>query len=162
MRKFSVVLFILCALSVLSAQSTAKKTTNPWIGTWKLDTSQSKFPEGQMPKSETLHLMAAGKNGTTYRLTGIDAKGKPFNERYHSAGDGKEGSMVRNGKVAGKASYTLHDDDTVTGEGSESDGTKWTMNASLSDDKKTITANFHFKPAQGSEFDQTEVYKKQT
>lgn len=163
MRKFSVLLFVLCALGLLSAQTATKKATkapNPWLGTWKLDVSQSKFPEGQAPKSETLHLTAAGKNGTAYTLRGVDAKGKPVNERYHSAGDGKEGSMVRGGKAAGKASYTLHDDDSVTGEGEESDGTKWTMKASLSDDHKTMTADFHFTPAQGSEFDQTEVYKK--
>lgn len=162
MRKFSVILFVLCALGLLSAQTATKKakTSNPWIGTWKLDVSQSKFPEGQTPKSETLHITAAGKNGTAYTFRGVDAKGKPINERYHSAGNGKEGSMMVGGKAAGKASYTLQDDNTVTGEGESPDGTKWTMKASLSDDHKTMTSDFHFTPAQGSEYDQTEVYKK--
>lgn len=168
MRKFSVVLiFLFCGLGLIIAQDAPKAkmakapaSSNPWLGTWKLDPAQSKYHGEDAPKSETLHLTAASSHGTAYHISGVEGDGKAFTESYRSSGNGKEASMMRNGKPIGKASYTVNEDNSVSGEGEMSDGSKWTMQGTVAPDKKTMTANFHFTPKQGDAFDETEVFTK--
>jgi hypothetical protein len=170
MHKFMIGLLVACLTIAGFAQSeaankdmskakpAASKSSNAWSGSWKLDPSKSEFKDKSMaPKSETIHITGAGDT-MAYRISGSDANGKAFTESYHSSKD-KAAPMMRDGKNAGNATYTMPDENTVHGEG-DMQGTKWTMDATLSDDKKTMTAKFHFTPQSGDAYDQTEVFNK--
>ncbi|HEY0566471.1 MAG TPA: hypothetical protein VGC88_12850 [Terriglobales bacterium] len=170
MQKIIVGLLMVCLSAVGFAQSeaaskatpktkpAASKTSSSWVGTWKLDPSKSEFKDKSMaPKSETIHITGTAPS-MAYHISGTDPKGKPFTESYGGNKD-QAAPMMRDGKKSGTATYSMPDENTVNGEG-DMQGTKWTMNATLSDDKKTMTAKFHFTPQQGDAFDQTEVFNK--
>jgi hypothetical protein len=71
---------VLAAGSVLLAQS------NPFVGTWKLNLTSSKYNPGPPPQSQTRTWDAAGM----VMVNGVGATGKPFSYGYSVKGDGKD------------------------------------------------------------------------
>ncbi len=152
------VLAFVSATGFAQAPAKGDAGSNPWIGTWKMDTAASNL-HSPAPKAETLNITAAGHDGTAFSIEGTGADGKPYTLSYAGSGDGKEAPEMMDGNKVGTASYTAGED-SVTGEGESADGVKWTMKGSLSEDKQTMTANFHRTPAKGDAYDETEVFKK--
>lgn len=159
--RYSLLLILALVAATAFAQTPAKSdaSANPWIGAWKLDTAASKM-HAPAPKQQTVNITAAGHDGTAFNIEGTDADGKAYTLTYVSTADGKEAPEMMDGKKTGMSSYKMVDDNTVSGEGETTDGAKWTMNATLSEDKQTMTAVFHRTPANGEPYDETEVYKK--
>src|SRR5271168_3299887 len=59
------------------------------VGTWKLNLDKSKFPAGQMPKSQTRTVSADGDN-VTYKFEGVRADGTAVSFSFTSKLDGKD------------------------------------------------------------------------
>jgi hypothetical protein len=88
---FAALVIVLAAGSVLLAQS------NPFVGTWKLNVSSSKYDPGPAPQSQTRTWDAAGM----VMVNGINAAGKPFSYGYSVKGDGKDSPTM--GAIPNKA-----------------------------------------------------------
>lgn len=83
--------FVLAAGSVLLAQS------NPFVGTWKLNLTSSKYNPGPPPQSQTRTWDASGM----VMVNGVGATGKSFSYGYSVKGDGKESPTM--GEIPNKA-----------------------------------------------------------
>jgi hypothetical protein len=79
-RIFSLIVFVLAAVSLLVAQD------NPFVGTWKLDVAKSKYNPGPPPQSQTRTWDASGM----VMVNSVGATGKSLSYGYTIKGDGKE------------------------------------------------------------------------
>jgi len=77
---FAALVIVLAAGTVLLAQSA------PFVGTWKLNLSNSKYNPGPAPQSQTRTWDASGM----VMVNGVGATGKPFSYGYSVKGDGKD------------------------------------------------------------------------
>jgi hypothetical protein len=77
---FAALAIMLAAGNVLLAQS------NPFVGTWKLNLTSSKYNPGPPPQSQTRTWDAAGM----VMVNGVGATGKAFSYGYSIKGDGKD------------------------------------------------------------------------
>lgn len=55
---------------------TAKAADDPSVGTWKLNTSESKFSSGPPPRSIVLRIEPSGDKGLKITTETIDAQGQ--------------------------------------------------------------------------------------
>src|SRR5512136_1296068 len=94
-RVVLVALLLGCAMAFAQAKKAA--AADPWVGTWKLDTSKSKF-HNPGPKEETLTVDAASQDAVKYSMKGTAADGSPYTEAYDGKPDGKEYPLTRNGQ----------------------------------------------------------------
>ena len=156
-RLAPLVLLLGCSLALAQAKKAAP--ADPWVGTWKLDTSKSKF-HNPGPKEETLTVDAANQDAVKYSMKGTAADGSPYTEAYDGKPDGKEYPLTRNGQEVVKLSYHRNTDHNSTGKGAVVDGSTFTETVTLSKDGKTITVKQHHKTKDG-EYDDSIVFTKQ-
>jgi len=81
-------LFTVLAVTLFAqaAGGLALAQSNPFVGTWRLNLSKSKFDPGPAPKSQTRTWAADGK----VSVEGLNAAGKPMVYEYLIRADGKD------------------------------------------------------------------------
>lgn len=158
MKKIALLILTLGCFMALSAQDT-QSATDPWVGTWKLDSSQSQF-QGPAPKDETVQIESVNQGPIRYTISGTDAQGKPLLESFDGKSDGQSYPVSVNGYEGGRMSLTRVSDHEYTGQGTLADGTPVTQKITLSPDGRTITVQSQGKSNQGS-FSNTAVFVKQ-
>src|SRR3954454_1335292 len=85
MRRSIAVLFVIAlAASVALAQA-----NNSAVGTYKLNVKKSEFGKMPAPKSEKLVILDDKDSSLKWRASGVGPDGKPFNESFSGAFDGK-------------------------------------------------------------------------
>jgi len=156
-RLISLCLLLSCAV----AFGQKKTTTNsdPWVGTFKLDLSKSKF-SGPSPKEETVTVASATKDSIKYTIAGTDANGNAYNLSFDGKADAPSQEMM-GGQAAGTITYHMKSPREFTSEGQGADGTTSTGTITLSKDGKTVITHLKNKTAQGSEQENTIVYVRQ-
>ena len=78
------------ALAILApAGSLSPQTTDPLIGTWKLNVAKSKYNPGPLPKTVTVTFEMVGP-GVKVSIKGVDAQGNPIETQYTANYDGKD------------------------------------------------------------------------
>src|SRR5947208_972314 len=97
MTKKSALMAVLLAGSMAFAQAKKSAPADPWVGSWKLDVSKSKF-HNPGPKEETLTVAAASKDAVKYSMKGTDPAGAAYTEAYEGKPDGKPYPLTRNGQ----------------------------------------------------------------
>lgn len=142
-------IFSLLFLGVL-----AMAADNPFVGTWKLDVSKSKFSPGPAPQSATLTI-GADNNKVVFQA--VDGKGQAENWSYTADLGGT--SMVT-GLGEGASVTETRKGDTVDhiwkiGKGTENG------HGVLSKDGKTMTYTLRGTNAEGEKVNNREVYEKQ-
>lgn len=158
MKKIALLILTLGCFMALSAQGT-QSTTDPWVGTWRLDASQSQF-QTPAPKDETVQIESVNQGPFRYTISGSDAQGKPLLESFDGKSDGQSYPISVNGYEGGHMSLTRVSDREYTGQGTLADGTPVTERITLSSDGRTITVQSQGKSNQGS-FTNTVVFVKQ-
>lgn len=83
--------------TVVSAASTADPTANPWLGTWSLDTSKSKYIPGPPHKKATITTTDAGNGKLTYVTDITDGTGEMDHIEFTCAIDQVECPVVNGG-----------------------------------------------------------------
>jgi hypothetical protein len=154
-----VVLFLLLGCTVAFSQKKKQTSTDPWVGTYKLDVAQSKIA-GQPPQEETVAVSAANKNSIKYTISGKDAQGESYTMNF----DGKPGTaapQMAEGKKIADITYQMPSSHQFTSQGRGTDGSSSTGTVTLAKDNKTITVQEHNKDAKGAEHDMTMVYVRQ-
>lgn len=90
MRLLLRALMLAPALAILiPATHLPAQTSDPFVGTWKLNTAKSTYRPGPAPKSITVMFMPAGK-GLELHATGVDGEGKPVDVHYLADGYEKD------------------------------------------------------------------------
>ena len=93
-------LSLLTSVAVVGTLALVATQGDPAVGTWKLNSSKSRYNPGLPPKSQTVTITAA-TNGITVTSRGTDAEGKPIATDYTVAYDGKDAP------VKGSRSYDM-------------------------------------------------------
>jgi hypothetical protein len=87
-------------IGLSSSTRLAAQASDQWIGTWKLNSAQSKFSPAPGPKSLTVTIAKAGA-GFKVSAKGIGGDDKPFGTEYSATADGKDAP------VTGSADYDV-------------------------------------------------------
>jgi hypothetical protein len=157
-KRITLVLLLLgCAVAFTQGKKAA--ATDPWAGTWKLDTAKSKF-HNPGPKEETLTVTAATDASVKYSMKGTDPAGAPYTESYDGKADGNPYPLIRNGQEVAKISYHRDSDHHSTGKATVVDGSTFTEEGTVSKDGKTITVTQHHKTKDGN-YDDVIVFTRQ-
>ncbi len=82
--------FITVVALTLVSSSLLLGQTDPFIGTWNLNLTKSKFGTRQPPKSETLTADAQGDGSTKLSFEGVAADGSPIAFSLTTNNDGKD------------------------------------------------------------------------
>jgi hypothetical protein len=162
MKKAAVVAILLLMSAFGVAQSNDKDSSaknDPWAGTYKLDTSKSKFHE-PAPKDESVQLTTGDGTTIKYTISGTARDGKSFTESFDGKADDNPYPVMLDGQESGKISYHRDSDHQYTAKATMSDGSETAGTVILSQDGKTVTVKSHIKDKNG-EYDQTAVYNRQ-
>jgi hypothetical protein len=140
------------------ASSDKKPSTaaDPWLGTWKMDLSQSKL-HGPVPKAETLVIQAVSASRIQYSIKSFGQNGQ-----YTLTYDGKPDSaspVLIDGKPAGTAAYHRDTDHQYSGNAAMGKTLTTVENITLSPDNKKTTVKIHAKDDKG-EYDEIAVYMR--
>src|SRR5450755_4259968 len=81
--------FVAIALLAVVGSSTLQAQSNPLVGTWKLNVTESKYDPGPAPTSLMRTVEAQG-DGVKYTFDGVAADGTPFAYSFSVQFDGKD------------------------------------------------------------------------
>jgi len=85
-------MFVVAVLAASGAPADAGGA-DPVIGSWRLDLTRSRFPDGMAPQSQS-RTYAESADGTVLTLSGIAADGKPVSGTSTFKYDGKDYQMT--------------------------------------------------------------------
>ncbi len=115
-RLFTIMAVFVAALA--GAGLMLAQGTDPFVGTWKLNLTKSKFTNTTTPKSETRTIEAQG-GGLKISTEGIASDGSPISYSYTSNFDGKPvpetGAHVPNGTDMNAGKRVNSNTYTITG-----------------------------------------------
>ena len=142
------------SISFVSAQS-----SNPLMGTWKLNVEKSKFSPGPAPKSQTVKMEPAGE-GVKFTSSGINADGSPSAVEYTANYDGKD--VPIKGSPAAD-SVSLKKINALTTERTDKKGGKvvQTVRRENAKDGKSFTGTVKGTNAKGEPVNNVMLYEKQ-
>jgi hypothetical protein len=155
--RISFAILFLCFFTL--AASPQKGKVNPWLGEWKLDPARSSGLQDSS-SADTIHITAADKSSIRYTVGG-GSNGTAVLESYDGKADGQPHPLLMNGKVAGSVSYRWKSGKIVSSEITYPDGSKYSEDAELSKDLKTLTLKLHPITSGHGEVEQTLVYTRQ-
>lgn len=126
---------------------------------WKLDPEKSDLGEGA-PKSLTITVLSETPQIFSWRVHGIDDKGKTFSYSWSGPEDGSMHSVMQGGKEDFKESAKKDGDGALLRHGEEADGSSFDARATLSEDGKTMTDEVTEKSKDGKETKTKWVYHR--
>jgi len=138
-----------------------KSVASPWIGTWSLDTSQSKYSPGPPHKKATITVTDAGNGKLTYVTDITDGTGELDHTEFTCAIDKTECPVV-NGGAKETMSITKLDSRNLRFSWKFNDPPPFSvvMLVKMSKDGKTQVATSKGKLPDGKTLAVTEVWRK--
>ena len=160
MKRFPLVMSIVVLSAVAAGPLIAQ--TNPFLGTWKLNVTKSKFEPGPAPKSLTRTIVANG-GGAKYTFEGVTADGKPISYSFSTKYDNKDTPVSGSGLPGGADSITFkpiagNKVSTALKKGGKEIGS---AEIEVSNDGQVSTVKSKGKLPDGKEFHSESVYDKQ-
>ena len=153
-------LFVVSLGLVLALAGTAlAQSSNPRIGTWKLNLARSTYAAGTAPKSATFTVVAAGA-GVKVTVDGVNADGTVSHWMYTANYDGKDYPVTGNPNRETVAS-TLVDANTLKSIYKKGGKAAVTQTSVLSSDGKTITITSTSTDAKGQPVNSVAIYDRQ-
>jgi hypothetical protein len=147
----------LAAICIFSIFSTALlAATNPFLGTWKLNSAKSKFAPGTAYSDMTVTFEAVGDQIKRV-ATGTDADGKPINENSTIAWDGKDHDI---GEPGITVAVTQVNDHTLNVKVKHEGKVMSSIRVVASKNGKTVTAAEKGEDLKGRKLDNVEVWDK--
>ena len=148
---------LLCLLALL-AFATPLFASDPFVGTWTLNSAKTKYTTGAPPKNITLVIEEQGPN-LQVTATGTSSEGSPISVKFTVPINGGPGSMQEgdtNGITSKRISANVRDN-SYTKDGKE----VRSRHIVISKDGKTMTSTVKGTSPNGSPVDGTDVYDKQ-
>jgi hypothetical protein len=139
----------------------AQAQSNPIVGTWKLNTTKSKYSPGPTPKSLTRTITADG-DSLKYSFEGVAADGSAIAYGFTTKFDGK--AVPVTGSIpsgADSVSGVKKDDHHYTATLKKGDKVVGTSKVTISADGKVATVDSTGVTATGAKSHDVQVYDKQ-
>jgi hypothetical protein len=149
------ILWALLAVSVGLAQDKPSMA-----GSWKWDSTQSDFGSETAPRSMTCTTLKDTPQMLSYRIHGVDDKGKPFVFSWSGPEDGSMHPTLMNGKPSGQTGYKKGQDGTLVAHGEDAGGYAFEDHISLSPDGNTLTIESNLKSKDGKENREKQVWHR--
>jgi len=143
-------LWALLAVSVASATGLAQDKQS-FAGNWKLDIAQSDFGSDPAPKSQAGTISKDTPQMLSFRVHGVDDKGKAFWYSWSGPEDGSMHPVILNGKPSGQTGFTRDQDGTLVQHSEDADGSTGEARNSMSLDGNTLTIEGNSKSKDGKE-----------
>lgn len=157
MRRILLTATGVCVLLGIGAWGQSKHSA---VGTWKVDIAHSEFGAGEKPKSITVVILKDSPQMLSWRVRGVDEKGKAFAYSWSGPEDGSMHPVMQNGKEISKQSAKREDDGALLRHGQEADGSTFDARSKLSDDGNTINEETSGKDKDGKEWKNKAVYQR--
>jgi hypothetical protein len=138
----------------------AAQTSDPFVGTWRLNVAKSKYTPGPAPKSITSTYEAAGK-GYTVSVKNEPASGPVQQYSYTTALDGKDVPVTGNNPNADMIAVKRIDANTLEIVNKKGGKVTTTQKQVVSADGKTRTVTTTGTDAQGQKVNNVTVFEKQ-
>jgi hypothetical protein len=151
--------FLILILVAFAFCLTAKAADDPSVGTWKLNTSESKFSSGPPPQSIILRIEPSGDNGLKITTETIDAQGKRSVSTFNGDFDSKD-SPVTGDPNADSASLKRADANTTETQNKKSGRITSFFRRIVSRDKKKMTVTKTENNPQGETVVDIEVFDR--
>jgi hypothetical protein len=153
----SIALTLASAIAAVSIAVAAG--ADPEIGTWLLNLSQSTFPAGTAPKSQT-RIYSQSPQGTTVLVKSVNADGTKNTVRSTYRFDGKDYPVSGSSDADTLAVKQIdaNSAEAVLKKGGKAVGT---LDRAVSKDGKTLTVKTKVTVANGQTSESTAVYDKQ-
>jgi hypothetical protein len=135
------------------------QASDPRIGTWKLDSENSRFSPGPAPKSLTLKIEAAGQ-GEKVTAEIVNADGTSSTTEYTANYDGKD-YPLKGSPVADMVSLKRIDARTTERMDKKGGKVVQTFKRVVSEDGKTMTSTTTGTNAQGQAVNNVSVFRRQ-
>jgi len=146
-------------LGILAA-ALALSAAEPILGTWKLNSSKSKYSPGPGPKSAT-QVYSQDGDWFVVKADTVNAEGKTVNTTNRYRGDGKEYPYESAVTGPGKISVKKIDDHHFESVIKSNSGSQVTIHSTISKDGKTRTLKMTGVNAKGEKVNNVAVYEKQ-
>ena len=136
------------------------QSSDPWIGTWKVNLEKSTFSPGPKPTTPVTVKMESPAGGIKITIDGTTPDGKPLHTEVVGAFDGKD-NPIKGADLPMTAAYKRIDSRTFESM-SKMDGKPTTTNrVAISADGKTMTATITGTDAEGKTVNNVIVADKQ-
>jgi hypothetical protein len=142
---------IACLWAILAVSVGLAQDKPSMAGNWKLDIAQSEFGSEPAPKSQAGTIFKDTPQKFSYRVHGVDDKGKAFWYSWSGPEDGSMHPTLVNGKPSGQTGFTRDQDGTLVQRGEDADGSTFESHSSVSPDGNTITIEGNSKSKDGKE-----------
>jgi hypothetical protein len=140
------------------------QSTEPWLGTWKLNVAKSKFNPGPPPKSNTLRIEPVAGGSLKHIFDGVNADGQTIHSEQVAKFDGKETivqAIAPATKTVTVRAFRQLDDHSFEVIGKLDGKPTITSRVVISRDGKTMTQTAAGKNAQGQTVNNTTIWEKQ-
>ena len=136
------------------------QSSNPFIGTWKMNVAKSTAKPGPLNKSGTVKIEAAGA-GAKYTVDNVAGDGTVRHWEYTTTYDGKDSRVTGNSPYGDTAALTHVDATTVQTVNKNGGKVTATQTSVVSADGKTRTVTTKGTDAKGQPVDNVTFYDKQ-
>jgi hypothetical protein len=150
---------VVVGVAMFIAAAVGAQTTDPIIGTWKLDPGKSSFKPGPAPKSATVVVEPEGK-AIKVSVDAVNADGSPMKWGFTTMRDGKDVPVAGNPAFDTAASTKAGPNAGAT-DYKKGGKTVMTSKYSLSADGKTMTLTGTGTDSKGQPVHNVSVYTKQ-
>jgi hypothetical protein len=160
MKRFSATVALI--LLAVAASGAALAQSNPFVGTWKLNTAKSKFGLGPGPQNLTQTYEAQG-DGVKVSTEGTAADGSSIGWSYTASYDGKDNPIIGTGVPDGADTIAIKriNEHTTSSSLKKGGAVVRTARAVVSKDGKVLTITAKGKNDQGLPRSNILVFDKQ-
>lgn len=145
--------------ALLAASAASAQTTEPIVGTWKLDVAKSSYKPGPAPKSSTLTIEPAGK-GLKVAIDAVNADGSPLKWGFTTMRDGKEEAPVTGNPMFDVVTSTRESATAGTNVYKKGGKVAMTTNVAISPDGKMMTITSTGTDPKGQAIHNVAIYTK--
>jgi hypothetical protein len=146
-------------VAILAASAASAQTTEPVMGTWKLDVAKSTYKPGPAPKSSTLTIEPAGK-GLKVAVDAVNADGSPLKWGFTTMRDGKEEAPVTGNPMFDVVTSTRASATAGTNVYKKAGKVVMTTKLAISADGKTMTLTSTGTDSKGQAVHNVAIYTK--
>jgi hypothetical protein len=160
-RQFLAVVVSTAALVLMTAALSHAQSSDPWIGTWKVNLGKSTYSPGPAPMVAAVVKMEPAPKGLKTTIDGVNPQGQKTHTETVAAFDGKDYPVT--GAPDPTATSSLKRIDSRTFENQAKAGGKQTVTTrvTISPDGKTLTATQTGTNAEGQAVKNVIVAEKQ-
>ena len=159
-KRIEVVVVTLAAVLVVGSIARTQ-STDPWIGTWKVNLEKSTYSPGPPPTVAATVKIEPSAGGIKTTIDGTNAEGKPAHTESVAGFDGKD-NPVKGAQIPNRTTAYRRIDDRTFEAIDKLDGKPTvTTRVAVSADGKTMTATLTGKNAQGESMNNVIVLDKQ-